>query len=795
MKIPLSWIKRFINIDKSPEEIADLLTLAGVEVEKIDRLAFPFEGVIIGLVKEVYPHENADKLRVAKVSDGKNDYTVVCGAPNLTVNRKVAFAPIGAVLEKNSDDPFKIKKAKIRGTESRGMLCSEKELGIGSDHDGILLLDECAPLGMDFIEYYKDPIFDVTLTPNLGHCRSIIGICRELSRYCDGEIMLPELKIEKSTGKNIADLVTITNHLPEKCKQYAARVVTGLEVKESPAWMKELLVKASITPINNIVDITNYVQHELGIPLHAFDYATLEDKNIIIRESQEDEKLVTLDGKERELGPGHIAITASNSVIALGGIMGGMSTSVTESTHSILLEAAEFCPSAIRKSSRELKLRTDASSRFENRIDSGGILFALDYAAFLMQEIAGGSIAQGVIHETAQPFRPSFQTARLSRVNKILGTKLSLSEVENFLISLGFTATTDGEDLFQLKTPSWRNDIKEEIDIIEEIARVYGYNNISTPHPKHITSTVPHHPLYTLEQLLRVNLAGLGLQEFLTCSLISKNLCDLNVSHGLFEVSPAKVLHAKSVDQSFLRPSLLPGLLASMLHNKNNGNSDIAAFEVGKIFSSSEGKFLENSSLGILLSGNAFPHHFTTEDKALDFFHLKGILENLFDSLLIKDYKITKSSHNTFHPGIQADISVNGVTIATFGKVHPEITSKMKLSEETFFAEACVFNLEKLRIKSASYKKIPSLPSTFRDVTFTMKKEKELGEIFSLLEKAPFVELKQSSLRNIYIDEKESPDKKNVTFRFVYRDDLNTLDDDRVAACHQKVLSYLSSAL
>lgn len=794
MKIPLSWIKRFINVDKSPEEIADLLTLAGVEVEKIDRLHLPFEGVIIGLVKEVYPHENADKLRVAKVSDGKNEHTVVCGAPNLTANRKVAFAPLGAVLDKDGDDPFKIKKAKIRGMESKGMLCSAKELGIGQDHDGIILLDDSAPLGMDFAKHYKDPIFDVTLTPNLGHCRSIIGVCRELKRYCDGELILPQIKLEKSTGKDISDLVSVTNDAPDKCKQYAARLITGLEIKPSPSWMKDLLEKAGITPINNVVDITNYVQHELGQPLHAFDYSKLKDKHIVIRESKEEE-LITLDGKKRRLDSGHIVITASDTPIALGGIMGGMDSSVTDSTHTVLLEAAEFCPSAIRKSSRQLKLRSDASSRFENQIDSGGLLFALDYAAFLMQEIAGGSTTQGTIHESAQPFRPSFQTVRLSRVNKILGTKLSLNEVESFLISLGFTATTDGEDLFQLKTPSWRNDIKEEIDVIEEIARVYGYNNIFTPHPKHITSTVPHHPLYLLEQLLRNKLASLGLQEFLTCSLISKELCDLNISHGLFEVHPAEVLHAKSVDQSFLRPSLLPGLLTSMLHNKNNSTSNIAAFEVGKIYSSVNEKFTENSSLGILLSGNTAPHHFSADDIAFDFFHLKGILENLFDALLIKDFKVIKSNHKTFHPGVQADISVNGIIIATFGKVHPEITSKMKLPEETYFAEACVFHLEKLRTKHTSYKKIPTLPSTFRDVTFTMKKDKELGEIFSLLEKAPFPELKESSLRNIYIEDKKTSKTKNVTFRFLYRDDFNTLDDDRISACHEKVLSYISSAL
>ncbi len=795
MKIPLSWIKRFIRTDKPAEEIADLLTLAGIEVDKIDRLNFPFEGVIIGHIKEVHPHENADRLRVARIFDGKKDHIVVCGAPTLPVGKKVAFAPIGAILDKNSASPFVLKKAKIRDVESKGMLCTEKELGIGPNGDELLFLDDSAPVGMDFIQYYKDPIFDVTLTPNLGHCRNIIGICRELSRYHKEEVIHPQIKIEQSTGKKVSDLLSVENEIKELCPQFAVRVVSGIELKPSPFWMRDLLEKAGINPINNVVDITNYVMHELGQPLHAYDYSKLKHKNMGVRQAIDGERLTTLDGKERHLKEGHLIITANNEPIALAGIMGGDATCVSSTTHTIILEAGEFCQSRIRKTTKELKLRTDASSRFENGIDGGSLLFALDYAAFLLQEIAGASVARGVIHE-AILYRPSFQTVRLSRVNKILGTKLSLSEVETFLLSLGFTATTDGDDLLQLKTPSWRHDISEEIDIIEEIARVYGFNNICVEHPKHVTSTIPHHPLYIVEKLLQAKLAGAGLNEFITCSLISKELCDLNISHGLFEVDPVEVMHAKSFDQSILRPSLLPGMLASMSHNKNNGNTQIAAFELGKIFSTGKDKgFAENAALGILLSGECHPQHFDTELKKFDFFHLKGILENLFKVLFIEGISIEESNHKTFHPGAQANITVNGDIIATFGKVHPEITYKMKLEEETFFAEASTYLIEKYRVKHPTFKKISALPSSYRDVTFTMDKEKMLGELFALLEKSPFASLKESTLRSIYIDEKNAPLKKNVTFRFLYRDDVSTLDDAAISSCHEQVIAYLSKAL
>ncbi len=795
MKIPLSWIKRFLTLERSPEEIADLLTLAGMEVDKIDRLNFSFEGVIIGHIKEVHPHENADKLRVVRVSDGKKEHIVVCGAPLVPVGKKVAFAPAGAKLDTNTDTPFILTKTKIRGVESKGMLCTEKELGLGSNHENLLFLDDSAPSGMDFIEYYKDPIFEITLTPNLGHCRSVFGICRELSRYCDNELTHPQLDIQQSTGKQVQDFVQITNELHEKCPQFAIRVISGIEVKQSPVWMRELLEKAGITPINNVVDITNYVLHEMGQPLHAYDYSTLPEKDLSVREAKEGEKIITLDGKERDLKEGQVIITSNNIPIAIGGIMGGITTIVTQLTHTVVLEAAVFCSDSIRKTSRELKLRSEASSRFENQVDAGGVLFALDYAAFLMQEIAGGSIVSGVIHKATNPFRPSFQTVRLSRINKILGTKLSLSEVEIFLLSLGFAATTDGDDLFQLKTPSWRNDITSEIDIIEEVARSYGYNNIFTQHPKHITSQIPHHPLYILEKLLRTKLTALGLQEFLTCSLISKELCGHKINHDLFEINPIEMMYAKSVDQSLLRPSLLPGLLSSISHNKNNGNTTIAAFEIGKVFAEVDGKYLENASLGIYLSGNASPHIFDKEDEPFDFLHLKGMIDDLFTSIHIGNFTCEKSKHSTFHPGIQADIKIDGNTIATFGKLHPEITSKMKLAEESFFAEIDVYLIEKHRDKHPLYKKLPSLPSSYRDVTFTIDRKKELAEAFSLLNKAPFPELKSAFLKNIYIDEKGAPLKKNVTFRFTYRDDHNTIDDNTINLCHEKVIAYLSKAL
>ncbi len=795
MKIPLSWINRFLTIERSPEQIAELLTLAGMEVEKIDRLHFSFQGVIIGHIKEVYPHENADKLRIARVFDGKKEHVVVCGAPQLPVGKKVAFAPIGATLDTNTDNPFVISKAKIRGVESKGMLCTEKELGLSNNHETLLFLDDSAPVGMDFIEYFKDPIFDIVLTPNLGHCRSVFGICRELSRYCNTLLKLPELQIEQSTGKQVQDFVKITNSCHEKCPQFATRVISGIEVKTSPVWMKELLEKASITPVNNVVDITNYVLHEMGQPLHAYDYSCLPEKELTVKEASEGDLIVTLDGKERTLKEGQVIITSNNIPLSIGGIMGGASTSISHLTHTVVLEAAVFCSDSIRKTSRELKLRSEASARFENKVDAGGVLFALDYAAFLMQEIAGGSIVAGVIHEATNPFRPSFQSVRLSRINKILGSTLSLSEVEIFLLSLGFNATTDGEDLFQLKTPSWRNDITSEIDIIEEVARVYGYNNIITDHPRHVTSQIPHHPLYVLEKLLKLKLVSLGLQEFLTCSLISNELSGYKINHSLFEVKPIEVMYAKSVDQSLLRPSLLPGLLSSMLHNKNNGSPDIAAFEIGKIFAEVDGRYLENASLGILLSGNTALPIFDKEEESFDFLHLKGMIHTLFASIHLHNFTILRSKHITFHPGMQANIQIDGNIIATFGKLHPEITTKMKLPEETFFAEIDVYLIEKYRVKHPLFKKLPLFPSSTRDVTFTVDRNKELAGAFSLLSKSLFPELKSSLLKSIYIDEHQSPEKKNVTFRFTYSDDHSTLDDQAINACHEKVVSALAKVL
>jgi phenylalanyl-tRNA synthetase beta chain len=795
MKIPLSWIKRFISTNKSAQEIGDFLTLCGIEVDKIDRCNFSFKGVIIALVKEIYPHENADKLRIAKVFDGKKDHMVVCGAPNLALNKKVAFAPIGAILDMDSLKPFTIAKAKIRGVESKGMLCSEKELGIGPNHEGIILLDDASPIGMDFIEYYKDPVFDITLTPNLGHCRSVLGIVRELARLQEEEIALPQIKIKQSTGKQSSQFLTVSNQIKEFCPQFAVRIITGIEVKPSPFWLKSLLEKSDIRSINNVVDITNFVLHELGQPLHAYDYVKLKNKELTVRESKKGEKIVTLDGKEHLLDEGHMVICSFDKPVGIAGIMGGEETAVSDSTHSIVLEAAEFSSSRIRKSCRELKIRSQSSSRFENGIDRGGILTALDYAAFLLQELAGACVCEGVINEGIEGCRPSFLTVRLSKINKTLGTILSLNEVESFLASLGFAITTDGADLLQLKIPSYRNDIKEEVDIIEEVARVYGYVNILNPFSKHITSKVPHHPLYVLEKLLRTNLSSFGLQEFLTCSLISKELSTLYTQEDLFETNPAKVLYAKSLDQSILRPSLLPGLLSSMEHNKNNGSTDIAVFEIGKIFSKEKNSYTETPSLGILLSGQSAPYYYDTEVKKFDFFHLKGILENLFSSLNLKETKLEKSSHKIFHPGVQGNISINGDIIVTFGKIHPSITSNMKLEEETFFAEVNIYLLEKYRQKNIIFQNLPLFPSSYRDVTFTVDRKKELNELFLLLEKIAVPELKEYRLESVYQDIKNAPNTKNITFRFIYRDDHNTLDDNAIGLCHEKVLSLISKVL
>jgi phenylalanyl-tRNA synthetase beta chain len=791
MKIPFSWLKKYVSFSKSPAEVADLLTLSGLEVEKIELDTFDFTNVIIALILEISPHPDADKLQILILTDGEKKYQVVSGAPSLVKNSKVAFAKEGATLKGDDGRLFVIKKAKLKGIDSYGMLCSEKELGLSNNHDSVLTLPDDAPVGKDVGDFLRDPTLSIALTPNLGHCRSILGVARELSAHFNEPLQPLKISLKEDLDNLAQNKIRIVNESFENCFQYHCRVIQGIEVTSSPYWLKEKLRKAGIRSINTVVDIGNLVMHELGQPLHAFDYDKLKHKQMVIREATKGEKITTLDNVERTLPEKTLLISDGPTPVAIAGIMGGLNSSVTESTFTILLESAEFHPTSIRKSSKSLGLRTESSARFENEVDAAAVRTALDYAASLVQQICGGRILKGVVESLPNPHKPRFLTCRLSKINALLGTKFSLSEVESYLVRLGFTLSSDGSDLYQLKIPSYRNDISNEIDIIEEVARLYGYNNIPRTRPKHISSKIAHSPIYSLSKTVQRKMLGFGLQEFITCNLISPKICNLELESGLFKSDYIQVLHAKSEDQSVLRPSLLPGLITAVSHNQNQGTSTIAAFEIGQIHFREGNGFGEKTALGITLAGKSRPHHFDTKSKEFDFYDLKGILDALFASLLIPNVLYKASSFKTFHPKRQASLTIQDKVFGVIGELHPALQKKLGLKEKVLFAEIDQNVLEKFHKVLPQYQPLPLFPGSIRDITITMKRSHDLTNLLTTLENIDSPLLKKRELLDIYTGPNVSQNEKNVSFRFTYRDDAKTLSVDEVEEEHAKVVSHL----
>ena len=795
MKAPLSWLKKYINLEKSPTEIANILTLAGLEVEKIERESFSFEGIVVAKLISVTPHPDADKLKIAIVTDGKKEYQVVCGDTTIEEGLFVAFAKVGASLTLKNGETIEIKKTKLRSIESQGMLCSAFELGLSDSADQIYRLLKTAPLGQDLSTYLYDPIFDICLTPNLGHCRSIFGIARELSAQLSLPAKFPKILVEEDLDNPAKNELQITNTDPSGCFQYECRVIRGVQIKESPDWLKEALEKTGHSIINNVVDVTNFVMEETGQPLHAFDADKLPERHICIRKAHPEETLLTLDGIEHTLTEETLLICDGDEPIAIAGIMGGLKSGISEKTNTIILEAAQFCPSLIRKASRKLGLRSDASARFENQIDPAGIRYALDRAATLIQEVAGGHILKGVISQSPKPYMPRFLTARLSKINSLLGTKFSLSEVESYLNRSSISCSCDGEDLFQIKVPSYRTDLHSEIDVVEEVARIFGFNHIERKQPVHISSKVAHHPLFLLESELRSRLTSKGLQEFLTCNLISPEICNLELENGLFSSEYIPVLHAKSVEQSILRPSLLPGLLTAIKNNQNFGSFDIAAFEIGRIHFKEEDGYDEKSTLGIVLSGNRAPLHWSTKDEPVDFYDLKGIIQDLATLLNLPELIYESSSLSTFHPGRQASLSIEDNRIGVLGEIHPLSLNQLGIRGHVLFCEIDLFMIEKFRKEFIKFEKLPQFPSSQRDLTLTMKKSQDLSKLFEQLQKRDLPFLKTAQLIDIFEGEKIGPDKKNVTFRFTYRNDNKTIDLLEVDQAHAKVVKSLEKCL
>jgi phenylalanyl-tRNA synthetase beta chain len=731
------------------------------------------------------------------VTDGKNTYNLVCGAANCRPGLITALAVVGSRVLDDEGKLFTIKKSKIRGVESLGMLCATDELGVpnstGTPAEGIIELPADTPLGIDITSLYSDTVLEISLTPNLGHCTSVIGIARELSAATGRSVKYPwDLHGKKIEESDVPAQITVRVDTPEDCPRYACRVVRDIAVGPSPEWLKKRLELSGIRSINNVVDVTNYVMLELGHPLHAFDYDHLEGHQIIVRHAKAGEHFVTLDSKERVLDGHDLLICDGKKPVAIAGVMGGADSEVKDTTKNILLEAAFFAPGAVRRTSKRLGLMTDASKRFERGCDPNIIHQALDRAAMLIAETSGGVISKGIIDVSSKKFPRKRISCRVNRVNHLLGTKLSSSEIELIFQKLDFIFSWDGQNVFSVDVPTYRNDLQEEIDLVEEVARIYGYDNIDKGSGRANASTLPHAPLFLFEREVRSRLIAEGLQEFLTCDLIGPTLLETLQATELPEKLWVRVLNPVSVEQSILRASLLPGLLQAVKYNWDHDIHDVAGFEVGRIHFKDGEQFREQSMAGIILSGKSRPHHWDVKPGDVDFYDLKGIVENLLNELQVQGISFRKSNLRVLHPGRQASIFAGELEIGSFGEVHPSVQRRLDVPQRIYFAEINLHDLYKVKSGETMMRPLPIFPGSERDLTVTLSEDVAIDQIFKAFRSVRSSFLESITLLDIYRSDKLGHGLKNVTFRFFYRDWEKTISQDKVDAEHARITASIN---
>lgn len=793
MKVSLSALKEYIDINLSTQDLCQVLTLGGIEVDEVIETPLKFSGVVAATILEVVSHPNSDHLKITKVSNGSQVLQVVCGAKNCHAGMRVALAQIGASLYLDGKS-VKIKKSKLRDIESHGMLCGADELGLLDREDGILELPDQIEEGTDLKKIFNNTILQLSLTPNLGHCMSVYGIARDLSALLQIPLKFPHFSLEEE-GLLIKDLIKVELLDPIQCERYACRILQGVSVGPSPLWLQKKLEQAGLRSVNNVVDVGNLILQELGQPLHIFDYQTIAEHTLKITSKTCFTESETLDSVNRLIPPDVLMICDSEKPLAFAGVIGGKSSAVSDKTSDILIEAAYFIPQSIRKSSKWLKIKTDASQRFEKGIDPNLIPKALDYAAYLLQKVAGGKIIKGMVDQKTSSFAPKKIICRSKRVNNILGIQLTPSDIFTILSSAGMQVIEQSAEQFQVLVPFFRHDLKSEIDLIEEIARLYGYNNIVKTTPIHISSPLAHCAAYQLEKQFRTYLLEEGLQELITCNLISPDQSK-KTSENTFPASfSISVLQPHSLDQSVLRSSLLPGLLQVVKHNYDRGNQDLSGFEIGKIHFHLQDKYIEHSTIGMILTGNSSPYHIDPKPRAYDFFDLKGIIENLCTLLHVESISFSPSHLHNFHPNRQAAILCQDTIIGTLGELHPKHSSALGIEQRIYFAEINIEELTPFIKQTPLVKPLISFPGSERDWTMTIMDKTSVGSILEIIKANSSSLLEKITLLDLYKSSQIGKDRKNITFRLFYRDKLKTIAFETVEKEHSRIIETVMKEL
>ncbi len=787
MLISLNWLKQYIDLDGIKiKEMENALTMIGQEVEKIEVLGENLENVVTAQIIEKEMHPDSDHLTICKVDNGKEILQIVCGAPNHKAGDKVVLAQVGAKLDEN----FVIKKGKIRGVESNGMLCSEEELKIGKNSDGIMILPEDTPIGVPMKEYLgiNDTVFELEITPNRPDCLSHIGIARELGAYYGKEVKYPNFEINAESEEKTADSISVEITDSNLAKRYVARIIKNVTVKESPKWLKERVESIGIRSINNIVDVSNFIMMELNQPNHAFDLDKIEGGKIVVRAGLENEKLVTLDEQERELNSDDIVISDGVKAVALGGVMGGENSQITENTKNILLEVANFNSQNVRKTSRRLTLSSDSSYRFERRVDEENAVNVINRLANLIQEVAGGKILSYAVDNYPVPYEKKCATLNFERLNRFVGKVIPRETVIGILTRLEIEVVDNGENL-TLTAPSWRDDLENEQDYFEEIIRMYGFDNIENILPKLDISEQPVIDTTKLSTQVKLIAANAGLKEVINYSFVPKDAMEKIKYTNVPQENLIDVLKPITEDFVTLRPTLLYSLIKNAKDNINRNITNIRFFEVSRTFEKAEELAKEEVKLGIILAGENDKTLWNPKPVPYDFYDLKGIVEEIFAQLKFNNYIIKRSEQSQFHPGRSVDVFVGRELIGSFGEIHPDVLENFDLGKTSVLVgEFNIDLIQKYISKKINYQGIVKYPAVPRDFAFVMKEEILVGDVLKTIQKID-KKIEKVELFDIYQGAGVLPGMKSVAISVVLRDKNKTLEEKEIVDISNKIVA------
>lgn len=790
MKISYNWLKQFIQTDKTPEELSLILTNIGLEVESLETVqpvAGGLEGLVIGHVLSCVQHPNADRLRVTTVDVGAGEaLQIVCGAPNVAQGQKVVVATVGTTVYPNEGEPFKINKSKIRAEVSEGMICAEDEIGLGVSHDGIMVLPADAAVGTAAKVYFKledDYLFEIGLTPNRADATSHLGVARDLAAYLRIGLQMPDIASFKTD--NESRVISVTVEDAEACPRYSSVSITGVTVKSSPDWLQDKLKIIGIRPINNIVDITNYVLHDLGQPLHAFDADQIKDDQILVKKCAEATLFVTLDGVERKLSADDLMICDAEGPMCIAGVFGGIHSGVSGTTTNIFLESAYFNSVSVRKTSKRHGLKTDASFRFERGTDPDMTVIALKRAALLIQELAGGEISSSVSDIYPDPVQAFDVGVNYNNINKLIGAAIPHEEIKAIITSLGIEVVSEHAEGLQLKVPCFKVDVTRECDVTEEVLRIYGYNNIEIPSKINASLSYTNKPdREQTQHVIADMLTSNGYLE-IWCNSLTKGSYSKNYGEAV------QILNPLSSDLNVMRQELLMPALESVAYNLNRKSVDIKFYEFGKTYHLISGKYVERPRLLVLLSGTVQAEQWNHKPAQISFYNLKSAVDAIIGRLGIANYQSEELKDENFAYGLK--YFRGDKVLVSFGAVTAADRKKADIDKDVYYADFdWALLLDIVKKNKIVNKEVPKYPVVRRDLSMLVDTAVTFDELKSIAFKTEKKLVKNVQVFDVYVGDKLPVGKKSYALNFTLQDEEQTLTDKQIDAVMQKIIANLA---